>query len=203
MALVQLTSPAVEPIDLATAKNFLRLDSGLTADDTLISIMIGAARRYAETYTRRSFVTQQWRRTLDGFSEAGFGAGGGFNVIELERGRVQTVDAIRYVDMAGTTQTVDLSTLVLDTSTEPARVMPRFSLIWPIPLPQINSVQIDYTAGYGASATDVPEGIRHWMLVRLATIYDHRQEVEVVSRGKVEAMPFIDTLLDPYKIETA
>jgi uncharacterized phiE125 gp8 family phage protein len=202
MAIVQLQAPAKEPILLADAKNHLRIDSDITQDDALISMLISAARRYGETRTGRSWITQKWRLRLDGFARDCFGAGGGMNVIELERGKVQSVDAITYLDMGSVQRTMDLALVAKDLDSLPARVSPVFGQVWPVPLPQIGAVSIDYTAGYGPNEVDVPEGIRQWMLVRLATLYEHREEVEVVARGKVEAMPFVDSLLDPYTVVT-
>jgi uncharacterized phiE125 gp8 family phage protein len=113
MPLIQTQAPAVEPIVLADAKNFLRLDSDLTADDTLITLLISAARRYAESYTGRSFITQKWKLVLDsfpGWSLMGMPYGTTYShpkqAVIFEKGPVQSVDSIVYVDMAGVTQTV-------------------------------------------------------------------------------------------------
>jgi uncharacterized phiE125 gp8 family phage protein len=200
MSLVQLTAPTVEPITVDEAKNHLRIDSDITQDDALLAMLIGAARLYGETLTGRSWITQQWRLRLDGFGC--FGAGGGMNVIELERGLVESIDSIHYLDTAGTTQAVDLTTVAKDLDSLPARISPVFGQVWPVPLPQIGAVWIDYTAGYGAAGVNVPAGIRQWMLVRVATLYEHREEVEAVARGKIEPMPFVDGLLDPFKVLT-
>lgn len=44
----------------------------------------------------------------------------------------------------------------------------------------------------------VPEGIRSWMLLRLGSIYENREEVAILVRGKIEALPYVDGLLDPF-----
>jgi hypothetical protein len=46
----------------------------------------------------------------------------------------------------------------------------------------------------------VPEGLRHWILLRVGSLYENREEVAVLNRGKVEELPFVDGLLDPYRI---
>ena len=46
----------------------------------------------------------------------------------------------------------------------------------------------------------VPEGIRNWILIRVGSLYENREEVAILNRGKVEELPFIDGLLDPYRI---
>lgn len=44
----------------------------------------------------------------------------------------------------------------------------------------------------------VPEGIRSWMLLRIGSLYENREEVAILNRGKVELLPYVDGLLDPY-----
>jgi len=200
VALIQLSAPAQEPVTLADAKNHLRIDADITQDDALIQMLITAARIYGETLTGRSFITQQWRMVLDAFP-GGWGGNPG-NVIELDRGTVQSVDAITYLSTGGTWLAMAPATIATDLASMPGRVSPIFGAIWPIPMPQIGSVRVDYTAGYGLNPTDVPAGIRQWMLVRLTTLYEHREEVEVVARGKLEPLPFIDGMLDPYTVLT-
>lgn len=46
----------------------------------------------------------------------------------------------------------------------------------------------------------VPDGLRNWILIRAGSLYENREEVAILNRGKVEELPFIDGLLDPYRI---
>lgn len=208
MPLVQTTPPSEEPVSIAEAKNHLRVDSDLTQDDALIGLLIGAARRYAESYCGRSFVRQGWRLVLDSFpgpSTLGVPGGVSYSIprhaVLLERGNVISLDSISYIAMDGSTvvDTSPQSNYAIDLSGAPARITPKFGKIWPIPLPQIGSVWFDYTAGYGG-ASNVPEGIKHWILLRLTTLYENREEVAVMNRGKVDPLPFVDGLLDPYRV---
>lgn len=55
--------------------------------------------------------------------------------------------------------------------------------------------------GTGASFIGtVPEGLRNWILLRTGSLYENREEVAILNRGKVEELPFVDGLLDPYRI---
>ncbi|KVO11721.1 head-tail connector protein [Burkholderia ubonensis] len=200
--LVQTVPPAVEPITLAAAKLHLRVD--ITDDDALITALIVAARQFAESLTGRSFVTQTWRLTLNYFPIC----------MELERGVVQGINSITYRDMSGATQTVAFNApangiqrstdgnIVADLTALPARIAPAFGRIWPIPMPEIGAVAVSYTAGYGTD-TDVPEGIKRWMLLRIGSLYAFREEIVAERSIKVDPMPFFDLLLDPFRIATA
>lgn len=195
MSLVQTQAPAVEPLTLAMASLHMQVIDSV--DDTLITMMIAAARRFAESYCRRSFITQGWRLTLDGFPCDEF---------ELEMGPVQSVQSIVYRDMGGNVQTIASPALpdwAADLGADVARLAPGFGYTWPQALPQIGAVQVNYTAGYGPDPDDVPEGIRHWIAMRVKTIFDNREEVAVMQRGSVSALPYVDRLLDPYTVRRA
>ena len=210
MPLIQTSAPVREPVLLADAKNHLRVDTDITQDDVLIAMLIGAARRYAEMYCNRSFITQQWRLVLDSFpgpSKYGVPFGTPYSLpahaILLERGTVRSIDSIVYTAMDGTEATMPDTDWIADLSGGLARLTPRFGKIWPIPLPQIGAVKVNFTAGYGNEPTDVPEGIRHWILLRVSSLYENREEVAVMQRGNVSSLPYVDSLLDPYRVVTA
>jgi uncharacterized phiE125 gp8 family phage protein len=196
MAAVRTQDPAVEPISLDDAKNHMRVDPDMTDDDALIGLLITSARLYAESQTGRSFITQKWRLVMDCFPQ----------FVQFEFGPVQSVDSIVYTDMAGVQQTITAPAApnyAIDLSGVLPRMTPGFGRIWPIPLPQIGSVQVNYTAGYGATPADVPAGIRQWLLLRVGTLYENREEVAILTRGKVEPLPYVDALLDPYRLVLA
>ena len=207
MSLTQLVPPAIEPITLAEAKLHARIID--SSEDSLVTLMISSARRYAEAYCGRSFITQQWRLTLDSFpGPLGWVARNPktfslpSHAIQLERAPVQSVQAVSYRDMGGQWQTMPEANYVLDLTGPLARIVPTFGQIWPITQPQIASVRVDFTAGYGNMATEVPEGIRQWLLIRVASLYENREEVSA-QRFTVEPLAFIDRLLDPYIVQWA
>lgn len=67
MAGIKVEFPAaLDPVTLADAKTFLRVDN-ITDDDVLIQALISAATITCETYTRRSFIQKGFLQTLDSF----------------------------------------------------------------------------------------------------------------------------------------
>lgn len=203
-----VSAPAVEPLDVTTAKNHLRVD--VTDDDILIGLLIVAARQYAEQITGRSFISQQWKFVADRFpggqswQSEPFGEDFSLpaNAFLLEKGPVQSIDSIKYIDTGSIQQTVAPSVYVADFSGTLARVAPRFGQIWPVPLPQIGSVEVTFTAGYGLAAA-VPQGVKQWLLLRIGVLYENREEVVIGRSVTVTPLPFVDGLLNPYRIVRA
>ena len=222
MPSVILTQPAVEPVTLAEAKLHLRVD--IADDDLLISSMIIAARQSAETICRRAICTQTIKLVLDQFPMPGMNVGSanwygpqwgtspgpltilrpdgktGYEII-LPMSPVQAITSIKYIDANGVQQTLDPSQYKLDNVSEPARIVPAYGVSWPAARNEINSVEVTYVAGFGDN-TAVPEGIKSWIKIRIGTLYENREEVAILTRGKVEVLPFVDGLLDPFRVVT-
>jgi len=199
-----ITPPAAEPVSLAEAKLHLRVD--FDEDDALIQALISAARQAAEMLTQRQLVTARWRMVLDSFPGSGLmgvPAGQTFTLpghaILIPKSPLQSVVEIRYLDMAGVSQVMPSAHYTVDKACEPARITPVFGQIWPVALPQIGAVSVTFDAGYG-SAADVPEGLKSWIKLRLGSLYAHREEVASMARGRIDPLPFVDGLLDPYKV---
>jgi uncharacterized phiE125 gp8 family phage protein len=183
-----ISAPAIEPLTLTEVKLHLRVD--YTDDDTLITALITTARQFAEMITQRQLISAQWQLRLDYFS----------GMIKLDRCPLISLDSIKYLDMSGTLQTMPVTDYVVDDSSEPVRITPVFGRIWPIPVPQVGAVQVNFTSGYGASEISVPEGIKSWMKIRIASLYEHRAEIEIIQRSQMVEMPFVDRLLDPFRV---
>jgi uncharacterized phiE125 gp8 family phage protein len=201
-----VTPPTEEPVSLLEAKLHLRVD--FDEDDMLIASLITAARQAAETLTGRQLTTARWKQVIDCFPGPSLmcvPAGQTFTLpghaILLAKAPVQSVVSINYLDMGSVNQTMPALTYTVDTACEPARITPVFGQTWPICLPQIGTVSVTFDAGYG-SAAQVPEGIKSWIKLRVGSLYAHREEVAALSRGRIESLPFIDGLLDPYKVVT-
>ena len=188
MPLQLITPPAEEPVSLIEAKLHLRVE--FDEDDTLIASLISAARQAAETLTGRQFTTARWKLVLDGFPRG---------AIALAKCPVQSVVDVNYQDMNSMVQTMPASTYTVDTACEPGRITPVFGQIWPVCLPQIGAVMITFDAGYGAAA-QVPDGIKSWIKLRVGSLYAHREEMAVLSRGRIDPLPFVAGLLDPYRV---
>jgi hypothetical protein len=224
---LKLTAPPTsEPFVAATdasLRQHLRLDAGDTSQDSLIGLYIAHARETAEHQCRRAFITQSWLVTLDRFPAPGletssanwygpaWGVGPGPLTTVKPDGRtqfeitiplppLQTIDSIRYYDPVGLLQTLDPSLYLVDNISEPARVTPAPGAVWPSTQNRANAVEVQFTTGYGDLGESIPRGIRAWMLMRIGDLYENREAVVMGVRGTVGTHPFIDRLLDPYRV---
>lgn len=60
------------------------------------------------------------------------------------------------------------------------------------------------TAGTGRNFIGVvPDGIRSWMALRIGSLYENREEVALLAKGKLELLPWVDGLLTDYMTDLA
>ena len=180
------TAAATEPVTLTEAKLHLKVDC--TDDDTYITTLIIVARKHAELFQNRSYITQTLELRMDGFPQF---------LIELPRPPSISVTSIKYIDSAGDTQTLDASKYTTDFNSYVARIVPAFNETWPITRQVIDSVTIEYVAGYGAAAA-VPETIKQAMLLLIGVWYENR---EPITDSTVMEIPYtVSALLNMEKV---
>ncbi|HAS91524.1 MAG TPA: hypothetical protein DCS12_04545 [Clostridiales bacterium] len=193
MNLKLITAATIEPVSLMEAKAHLRVTS--TDEDTLIGIIIKAARQSAESMTRRSLASQVFELSLDDFPE---------EEIVLPMPPVESITSIKYKDSDGVETTWDSSKYVFYNS-EPAKIIPVYGEVFPsfTPYPA-GAVKIRFTAGYKTSGTDIsliiPEAIKQALLLLIGSFYENREDL--LSKGHIpKSLPFgVDALLYPYRI---
>ncbi|MEO1063742.1 MAG: hypothetical protein AAFZ07_20180 [Actinomycetota bacterium] len=189
VGLVRTSDPAVEPLSTDEARAHLHVDHG--HENTLLDAYVAAARQEAERVSWRALITQTWQLTLDRFP-------GSRAAIRLPRPPLQSVTSVVYTDEGGSQQTLATSQYDVDTAGEPGRIVPAFDRCWPSTRRVANAVVITYVAGYGDSAADVPQAIRHWL--RLFVDHAHRFRGSHVP-DDVFRQPHLDALLDPVRDE--
>lgn len=69
MPAILLTPPASEPLSVADAKSYLRVEH--EDDDAIIAALIASARHHVEALTRTGLITQTWRLVRDGWPVVG------------------------------------------------------------------------------------------------------------------------------------
>ena len=200
MGLSLVTPPTLDPVSLAEAKTHCRVDS--TDDDGLLAGYLLAARQHAEQYTRRAFLSQTWRLTLDDDWPQAVNRCTTYvrDRVVLPRPPAISVTSVQYIDTAGATQTlaVDQYKLVL-LDTGEAAIDPAYGVTWPAVRRESAAITVTFVCGYGVNPGDLPEPIRQAMLLLIGHWYENREAVNVGNI--VSALPFaVEALLGPYRI---
>jgi uncharacterized phiE125 gp8 family phage protein len=192
MTLRLITAPTVEPVTQAEVMRWSRIDaSGESPDpvDTIIGMLIPAARKVAENITGRGLITQTWELVLDKFP---------CNEIEIGMLPIQSITSLKYYDSAGVLQTMSSANYVLDADTLPGWVLPAYGFTWPSTYDIAQAVIIRFVSGYGAAGSLVPAEIKMWISAQCAAAYNNP---DALMDGKYACLPFLDGLLDAYRIK--
>lgn len=180
MAVTVVTPPAVEPLDLDSVKNYLRVELDDEAEDSLIEGLIVAAREYAESFCERAIGKQTLRYSLDYFPAG--------EVILPRATPLVSVTSVAYYSDVWAMTTLDASTYELDTNHVPGRLLLAEDEVWPATRLGQNAVSVTYVAG----SLTVPQPVRQAMLVWITHRYDNRAGGDVPEA--------VDCLLRPYKV---
>jgi uncharacterized phiE125 gp8 family phage protein len=188
MSAILLSPPSSEPVSLADAKLFLRVEHD--ADDDLIAALIAAARVQLEAQTRRALITQGWRLTRDVWPVSG--------ALPILPVPLREVTAIGVYDSAGMLQMLHVDDFQIDTVSAPALLsFARGAL--PAPGRRNGGIEIDIEAGYGDDASDVPEPFRQAIRLLVAHWYENRRIIS--ASGEVAALPAsVSALIAPFRV---
>ena len=218
------TAPAIEPVTRADVLSYMRVES--SAEDALIDLLIPAARDYVEQSTGRALITQTWTMTSPTFNErqASFPAtvqafgitgpsyyyatlagvnpifGSEWNAVTLDRTPLASVASVLYYPADGGAQaTMSSSLYQVVTGGEPGRILPTLGNAWPSLADRPDAVQIQFTAGYGATAASVPALLRLAICSLTAWFYEQRQPVNLGNI--VNQLPHaLDAILLKYRV---
>ena len=168
-----VTAPAAEPLSLADAKAFLRVEHG--DDDAVITSLVSAARNHVEALTRCALITQTWRLVLDRWPDGGR--------IAPRIGPLRSLVAVRVFNAAGEANDVDPEIFAIDAAAG-ALAAPAWSL--PVPRRSVAGIELDIEVGYGAPS-DVPQRLLHAIRILVAHWYENRGLIAIGS--SVAMMP--------------
>ena len=163
MPLILTTPPAAEPVSLTEAKAHLRVTHA--DDDAYINKLITAARRAIEQRTSLRFITQGWSLFLDCWPAS---------AVSLQLSPVSTIEDVITYGEDDTPSAVDPAHYYLDHVSQPARCVLRDGRTAPRGGRPVNSVEVCFTAGFGADGNAVPAELRQAILLTVAHWFEHR-----------------------------
>jgi uncharacterized phiE125 gp8 family phage protein len=187
MALVLTTPPAAEPISLAEAKAHLRIDA--SDEDALLLSLIATARMFVERTLGVALITQTWSYFVDYWPQSG--------CITLPVAPVEAVSAVKVHDASGGSTTLDASSYAVDALSRPARLVLK-GAVPAVQARELNAFEVDFTAGYGDDADDVPGPLRQALKLLVAHWFEQREPV-VLGVAADEVPTTVAGLLLPYR----
>jgi len=139
-----------------------------SAEDSLISGLITAAREYCQGFQNRAFVNQTWYLWLDAWPAGDY--------ISIPLPPLSTITAITYYDTDDTAATFAAASYFVDNINEPGRVILNYGESWPsTTLRPANAICVEYVCGYGATSASVPQVVRQAMLLLIGHLYENRE----------------------------
>ncbi len=174
LTLTLITPPAAEPVSYAEAQDHLRLST--TTDQSYVENLLVAGRIAAESYTRRAFITQTWRATLDAWPKD--------NTLFLPRAPIQSISSLTVngdTVSSGAYSLIDNRVHITGAPSQPKQAF--------------SGITLTFVAGYGATAASVPRPIRLAILTLAAYWYDNR-----ASTRDTHLAPAAVSLLQPYRL---
>lgn len=171
-----LAGPAQEPVSLAEAKAFLRVED--SAEDGLITSLIGAARLHVEGVTGQALLEQSWRVVLDAWPAD--------RQVRLPVVPFAGITGITAHDGAGGAHDVPLAQFLR----EPDRLLLPATVAGMPVLRERQGIEIDYVAGFGTAPENVPPDLRQALLGLVAHWFEHRDAVIVAGSGSIVPTSF-------------
>ncbi len=171
--LERITVPATEPVTLAEAKLYLRVDSN--DEDNLISNLIVAARMSAEKFLKSSLITQSWKLVYNDYVE---------DAVALPMPPIASIISVVVVNRDTSTQTISANNYYLNAA--------KNTLLFDNQVSGF-TIEISYNAGYG-TASQVPTPIKYGILAHIAAMFDERGLI-----GQANLPPQASALYAPFR----
>ena len=186
---VEESTPATALVSVDDMKNWLGVPLCELGDDDQITGLIEGATQQAEKFTGRAFINRTVKSYFDYVpwlestgimgttTSQGQTTVEGGRIISLRRSPLVSVERIAWHYIDGTT-TDNWSTdnYLVDTTSQTVRgrVVIKETVSMPTDLREANALEIEYTAGYGANAADVPYTVKQAVQMLVAYNYNNR-----------------------------
>jgi uncharacterized phiE125 gp8 family phage protein len=179
---------AIEPVSVGEVKSHLRVTD--SDEDLLIAGLITSARMLVEQYTRRTLINKTWRLYRDDFPY--------ITSIELPYPPLVSVSHVKYYDQDGALQTLPTTEYQTDNRSTPGLIALTEDGAWPLTEgDKVNAVEIEFIAGYGATAAAVPSPIRLAITHLASHWFENR---EPFSTSQYHSVPTtFEMILMPYR----
>lgn len=173
------TEPVVEPLTVEEVKQFGRIDG--VSEDTLITGFIRSARVACENYLRRALITQTIKVRYDWWPG---------ERVELPRPPLISVTKVETLTEEDVSSTYSSDNYYVISEVIPGELVLKFGVTPPENTNRYRGgFRIEYIAGYGTDAGDVPQAIKDGLKLWVMDIYENRV---VSDEPPPEARSYLD-----------
>ncbi len=175
-ALRLVTAPLVTPVSVDEVKAQTRID--FADDDALIDGLIRAAVSHIDGQGElgRAMITQTWAQYES--QAPGW--------VRLRMGPFQALQSVEYWDKDGVLQSASVDDFETRLHNDFVILKPKENREWPTADTRQDAIKITYTAGFGDGSNDVPQGIRHAILMLVAHWYENRA---ATTEARIASVP--------------
>jgi len=152
-------------------------NAATTAEDSLLTSTIQAARELVEDLTCRKLLTQTWYLFLDSWPTEDY--------ITIPYGNLQTITSVKWKDSTSTETTLTLTTdyLVETNGERCGRIVLPYSGYWPTgELYPSNPITIEFVCGW-TSASAIPSKIKSAILMIIHDLWSNRSSQDFTNQS--------------------
>lgn len=162
---VMVTAPEAEPVELAKAKQYLRIDAGDESFDDEVETFIAASRAEIEQICNTRMITQEVLLATSSFAD----------LEHLPIGPVQDIVSIQYMDAEGIEQELAAEDYYLVANGLRAQINRASNVVWPVIANRVDAVRVTVTIGYGDTGADLPRDLYFVILQAIRAKFDGRE----------------------------
>jgi uncharacterized phiE125 gp8 family phage protein len=177
-----ITAPTGETVTVPQVRAHSRLSALTPDEESDVVVKIAAAVAECENFTGRQLLQATWELKLASWCEEGIYRDG---VLRLPKPPLLSVSSVKYLDPNGVEITWSSSEYVVVNSPSPhaqrAHLFPAYGIVWPAVRYQPGAIKVRFVAGYGAAETAIPRALTQGVLLRVAEMYERREEQTIGS----------------------
>ncbi len=184
MTMFLVTPPEIEPVTIEDAHAFLRLSSN--SEDAILERLIKTARELVEAETGLALIDQTWRLRVDRWPRSGR--------LALFKFPVTSITMVVAYRPDGTAVSFPPEDFSLQDGRRPQRLyMASYADV-----ARLCGVEVDFVAGFGATAASVPEALKQAILSLTAHLYESRAGVDAAC-VPLTIPPMVNQLVESWR----
>lgn len=154
------------PVTLNEVRSQLKFELDDTSQDTYLTSLIFAAKAACESYTSRTTLTTTYITYRNGFNQQYF---------LFKKSPFIALLMFQYLRNDNTWVDVDPTLYYTTVDTIYSKVVLNYNKSWPSDImPRLQSIRMTFTAGYGATDTNIPQELQQGMLQHICYLYANR-----------------------------